>query len=221
MARKLMASKAYLRKNDDNRISMGKAISSSLKANMAKFKNLPYTDTDLQAKNDELSDASVAAKTGDRKASADLKVVREEWKTMFGETTDAVSLEANGVEGLILDAGMTPTSSANKKKQQPEQPKNTVAKPGIKKGSCSLSVDPQADVNGYIGILTSPDAKLEMVGDTLKITLGSSIVYLQAGTRRDLLMDGLPSATSFCGTIFTFNSAGSSPLANSEEMVTQ
>ena len=137
MARKPQASKAFLRQKDDSRIGAGNTISDSLTVNAADFKNLPFTGVDLLKKTDDFSKANTEAQSGDREAKADLKTVRADWKTMFGETADAVSLEANGSESLILKAGMKPTSSTSRRKQQPEQPANSVAKPGKGKGNCA------------------------------------------------------------------------------------
>ena len=221
MVRKVQASKAFLREKIDSQIGTGNTIGNCLTESEIDFTNLPYKAAELLKKNDDLSRANLAAQIGGRTQTADLKVVRDDWKMMFGKTADAVSLDADGSESMILRAGMKPTSNSSKKKQQPEQPANNVAKPGNGKGTCAMSVDAQTGVNGYVGILASTDAKMEMMGDTVKITPGSGAIYIQACSRRDMQIGGLPSYVPFCATIFTFNSAGSSPLSNSEEMAAQ
>lgn len=221
MARKLQASKAFLRENVDKQISAGNTIGEALTTNSADFPNIPFKGEELLKKTDELSKANTAAQSGDKNAKAELKAKRQDWIDMFGRTADAVSLQADGSETIILKAGMKTTSGTSRKKQQPAQPTNTTARPTGGKGVCTITVDGQKDVNGYVGILTSTGVKMEMIGDTVKIIPDGNPIYLQARSRRDVVIDGLPSHVAFCATMFTFNSAGSSPLGNSEEMATQ
>ena len=221
MSLPMKASKGFLRAKVDTQISAGLTISNCLIENESEFKNLPTKGADLLKKNQDFTAANNLAKSGDKTAKANLKTVRVEWKEMFGKTADAVSLDANGSEAMILKAGMTPTSSTSRKKQQPAQPANTTARPTGGKGVCTIMVDAQPGVNGYVGILTATGVKMEMIGDTVKIIPDGNPIYIQARSRRDVVIEGLPSHAAFCATMFVFNSAGSSPLGNSEEMATQ
>ncbi len=216
----IRASKHFLRKSVANRIVDGNAISEAITKNADDFKTLTYDGKALGDMNEKLSNAKTSANSGDREAIAALKEVNKDWNAMFEKTVDEVSVLANGSEAIILKAGMTPTSSTRKKRAKPERPSNTTAKPGNGKGTCAIEVDAQPEADGYIGVLTPTDAKVTMNGDTLEINCTGTI-YIQASSRRTMQINGLPSYTPFCATVFTFNSAGASPLSNSEEMGTQ
>ena len=221
MSLELKASKGFLRKAIANKIVDGDIMSAALTENESVFSNLPYKAVDLTKINGQLSADNRTAQSGDKTAIAVLKKTEATWKLMFGKTADMVSVEADGSKEMILQAGMVPTSGTRQKKQKPERSSGLVAKPGKGKGTCAVSVDGQKDVSGYIALVADDSVTMTMVGGVLQIDANGVKIFMKVGSRRTMQFDGLPSVKQYCVSMFTFNSAGSSPLSNSEEMVTQ
>lgn len=221
MSVQLKASKSFLNVNIATKIVDGNTVTAALTLNEKLFPNLPYNAAELAKINTQLTNDNVTAQTGDKTAIAVLRKTEREWKLIFGKTADAVSMVANGSKEMILQAGMVPTSGARQKKQKPERPANLVVKPGKGKGTCAISVDGQKGVSGYLALAADDSVTTTLIGDVLEIDANGVKVFLKANSRRAMQLDGLPSVKQYCVSVFTFNSAGTSPLSNSEEMVTQ
>ena len=221
MALPVKVSMGFLRKNPENKVIDGEVIANGLEANKDNFPDMPQEPADLLKKNGELQKAKVAANTGDKTAGETLKKVEGEWINMYGETASFVSYHAAGNAELIVACGFKTTKADRKKRTHPDMLQDVKAAPGTGKGNTVVSCKAQKGNKGYITIAATPDTKVTMNGNTIEIEINGVKAYIKPFGKPKTNLQNLQSNQPLCVTMLTFNSAGSSPLGNSEEMATQ
>jgi hypothetical protein len=209
------ASIKFLKLSPSNKITTGGIIIAALTENAAYFPALPFSVTALQAANDGLQEAIVAAKTGDKTAIRTLKKVQADWNSKYKETSAYITFVSKGSAEIISKGGFIPTDTTRKKRQRSGMLQGYKVTAGEGKGTCTASCTAAQESDGYVSVAAPMGVKATMSGDTLVLTtVNGEVIQIKAGSKREISFDSLTSSLPVCVSMYTFNSAGSSPLSS-------
>ncbi len=75
-------------------------------------------------------------------------------------------------------------------------------------GTASVGCDADASVKSYLYIASTGGATIKQDGDTIVITVGNEIIYVQADTHRKALLHNLESGVKLNVSMLGLNAAG-------------
>jgi hypothetical protein len=218
MIRQSNASLGFLRETPEKKPTTGQSVIDGLTANPETFPNLPVDLTTLTSNNNALIAALIAAKTGDRVASANLKTVIKTWNANFRLTVLYVSFVAQGAEAIINLAGCVCTKSVTTPRQKPEVPADFYAASNGTKGLINASCGAR-NKNALVFIGAPADAEINFNGDAMLVTVGNTTVQVIVTTKNKVSFNNVPGNVLMDMSVYAVNTAGISGLANGQSVI--
>jgi hypothetical protein len=222
MKRIVKTSLELLRASVTDKPRLGSKIIKSLTDNATVFDKLPIPLATLTTVNKGLNDANEEAESN---ATANRKHVinaEKEWNRVIKKTALYIDSVAEGNEEIIVKAGFTATKS-----ETTVTTRNSVAtnfSVEIEKGSKGAfiaSCKAEAKAKAYVFVAADTEMIVTQNGDTLKISVGDKTAYIRVDAHRETEFTDLVNKKSLNVTVYSVNTAGSSPAAPSQEVTPQ
>ncbi len=185
MQRLSSASLEFINLSPECKTPVGTGMINCISADTKTFPNPPVDVTTLTDLNEGLTEAIPKAHTGDKTAAANLLNIEKQWDGAFRSTAKYIGIIANGNEAVIRQGGCTPTKGDTSPSQIPGDCKNVQVAAEHGHGTASVGCDADASVKAYLYIASTGGATIKQDGDTIVITVGSEIIYVQADTHRN------------------------------------
>ncbi len=215
------ASLAFKLKKPTTKPSFGSNVITALGESVL-FPDLPVNIAELTTVNNALSTAIAAALTGNHTAVAAVKTAVTNWDNAFTLTANYVSSIAQGDETVIRAGGFIPTKSESQPTQKPGASAGFTATINGSKGAIiAASKNAIPEARAYLYSAVPDGVTVNYNGNTMIITVGDKIIYINADTRRQTEFYHLPSGIAYYVSMFAFNRAGNGPASTSTPVIPQ
>lgn len=221
MLLKAKASLEFIQEPVSEKTTLGGSIIDGIINNAQMFPNLPVTTQQLGDDNNALTQAAVAAKTGDHVAIALLTVKEKAWDHDFRDTANYVSVAANGSEVIIRSAGLTPTKTESQPVQPPGQVQNFDVNVIKGSGIFSAECDPMHSADAFIYTAMPDGVTLNYAGDLLTINCNGVEMYIIIDTHRKVNFTSIPGNKTLNVSMYAVNRAGCGPATASQPVTPQ
>ena len=221
MALEVNASLDFIKFPASEKPIWGKNVYNCIGKIVTQFPDLPVTLAILLDTNDKLSNAQMAALSGDKVAASKVKGLEKLWNTQYKKTAKYVSMVADGNVDLIIDAGFKPTKGNRQKKAAPDTVTGFNVDIDMAKGSCKAACDAEELAKGYVYIAAPESVSTTIQGDTLVIDVNGTLVHIKTETQSRTYFTNLPSGQKQCISMYAFNSSGCAALTEKQSVIPQ
>lgn len=216
---KAKASLAFLNDSVINKVKRGKIVGPGVIGQAAKLPHLPHASTILTEVNERLDSISLEVSAGNHAAVAAQVLIEKEWDSKFKDTAQYVTTAAGGNKETILASGFDCTSTETVLSVEPTSLTNFSSKEGAKTGTCDLEADPQKSATAYMFALVPPEALVQQVGSTIKITIGTKTMYIVLDTHHKTEAVGMNSEETLNAYGVAFNLRGAGPIVKTSSNI--
>lgn len=184
--------------------------------------DLPVPITELQALNDALNLALTNSQTGTHAAIAAVKVAVANWNVGFTSTAIFITSIAHGDAVFIRTAGFVSTKSESQPSQRPGPITDFKAIINGTKGAIIAGAKTSVfAARGYVFSALPEGATISYNDNTMVITVGDKVIYINVSTQKQTELFTLPSGVPYNVSGYAINSAGSGPATAMQQVIPQ
>ena len=212
----------FIANTPEEKVTFGKGVIAGIGATTGLFTNLPFSILALTNLNEALFTAIARAALGTTTAKAALKAALKNWNEAFRQTANYVSVTANGVETIILDAGYEASKEVSSAGLLPILFLGFKLATSTVKGLFRASVYAIKGVKKltYVFVASPVGGTVTQVNNILVVTNGGISTYIKISTRRSVVFSNIPNDLMHV-TAFGVNYKGMGPMNTSLPITTQ
>jgi len=222
MKRQVKSSLDFLRFNANQKTVFGQSVISGVTDNATLFPALPVTVATLKAVNEELINSNGTAQSRATAARSHLTNSEKSWNSVFKKVANYVSAVADGNAEIVEKAGFKSTKSETTPTVINPVPSDfsVVIEKGTK-GSFKAGCKSEPKTKAYVFVATDPEMSVKQNGDILIISVGDKVAYIKVDTRRETTFTDVTSKKTLAVSMYSVNTAGSSPTATWHDVTPQ
>ena len=174
----------FLKTTPELKVTFGKGVITGLGATIALFANLPFTILQLTGLNNALNTAIANAALGTKTAKATLRLAVKDWNNAFRLTANYVSVCAEGIETVIVDAGFVASKSSSSAGLFPTLFDGFRLVTSTVKGLFRAFVNPLKGFKNitYVFVASPVGVTITQINNTLVVTNAGISTYIKIGT---------------------------------------